>query len=186
MFIWRGNLPSRIFWSSSSSVGSISSHPSGGGFLLRRTLGISFREKSYASFTTTIFFFCLYTRPQLFHGRRIAHDNIRVYCRLKVCTSFPGATTSWTQSRPWEWSSENHSDLILQTMYFRSCSPCVQVSLSARAWGWIRHSFVCQGRILGEGAGDALPSWDEPLFLVLAFKIIFGAFTWWQMWRQYI
>lgn len=34
------NLPSLIFWSSSSRVGSMSSHPSGGRFLLRRTLGI--------------------------------------------------------------------------------------------------------------------------------------------------
>ena len=33
-------LPSLIFWSSSSRVGSMSSHPSGGRFLLRRTLGI--------------------------------------------------------------------------------------------------------------------------------------------------
>lgn len=36
-----GLLPSRIFWSSSSSVGSISSQPSGGGFLLRFTFGIA-------------------------------------------------------------------------------------------------------------------------------------------------
>lgn len=36
-----GPLPSRIFWSSSSSVGSISSQPSGGGFLLRFTFGIA-------------------------------------------------------------------------------------------------------------------------------------------------
>ena len=34
------NVPSRIFWSNSSSVGSINSHPSGGGFLLRFTLGM--------------------------------------------------------------------------------------------------------------------------------------------------
>lgn len=33
--------PSLIFWSSSSSVGSISSQPSGGGFLLLFTLGIA-------------------------------------------------------------------------------------------------------------------------------------------------
>lgn len=32
--------PSLIFWSNSSKVGSMSSHPSGGGFLLRRTFGI--------------------------------------------------------------------------------------------------------------------------------------------------
>ena len=35
------NLPSLIFWSNSSKVGSISSQPSGGGFLLRRTFGIT-------------------------------------------------------------------------------------------------------------------------------------------------
>lgn len=34
------NLPSRIFCSNSSSVGSMSSQPSGGGFRLRRTFGI--------------------------------------------------------------------------------------------------------------------------------------------------
>lgn len=38
--MWRRRLPSRIFCSSSSSVGSISSQPSGGGLRLRRTLGI--------------------------------------------------------------------------------------------------------------------------------------------------
>lgn len=36
----RAHLPSRIFCSSSSSVGSISSQPSGGGLRLRRTFGM--------------------------------------------------------------------------------------------------------------------------------------------------
>lgn len=52
--MWRGHIPantqrrpspSLIFWSSSSSVGSISSQPSGGGFLLRFTLGIASEEE---------------------------------------------------------------------------------------------------------------------------------------------
>lgn len=47
-----GNPPSRIFCSNSSRVGSISSHPSGGGFRLRRTFGIV-----YFQMTLFIFFF---------------------------------------------------------------------------------------------------------------------------------
>lgn len=39
-WFWRVRIPSRIFCSNSSNVGSMSSHPSGGCFLPRRTFGI--------------------------------------------------------------------------------------------------------------------------------------------------
>lgn len=73
---------SRIFWSSSSNVGSISSHPSGGGFRLRRTLGIS-RDCS-TRLTTSSFRFPV---------RRIGEEDSRVARRTVAATTRRCTTT---------------------------------------------------------------------------------------------